>query len=150
MGDEGTTSGSGSWLSRSYRFRTVPSWAIEKFGDMSAMREGNIDNFGREALWETYNAYNMISDYEPLKERQTIRGNVNLTWEIIKGLIFRTEVSLNRSWNQNKVWSGAVYNGYLDEDTNEPLWAGAAELYKGDSWSARWTNTLSIADINHP
>ncbi|MDE7345723.1 MAG: TonB-dependent receptor [Muribaculaceae bacterium] len=153
MGDEGTTSGSGSWLSRSYRFRTVPSWAIEKFGDMSAMREGNIDNFGREALWETYNAYNMISDYEPLKERQTIRGNVNLTWEIIKGLMFRTEVSLHRSWNQNKIWSGAVYNGYLDEDTNEPLWAGAAELYKGDSWSARWTNTLSydveFGDIHH-
>lgn len=143
MGDEGTTSGSGSWLSRSYRFRTVPTWAIERYGDISALREGNIDNFGREAIWDTYNAYSMISDYEPLKERQTLRGNANLTWEIIKGLNFRTEISLSRTWNQNKIWGGPTYNQYLDEETGEALWAGSAELYKDDSWTSRWTNTLS-------
>lgn len=145
MSDESTVNGSGSWLSRSYRFRSVPTWAIEKYGDMSALREGNIDNFGREALWDNYNAYNKIIDYLPLKERQSLRGNANLQWEIIKGLNFRTEISLHRSWNQNKIWGGPVYNEYMDEETNEPLWAGSAQLYKADSWSSRWTNTLSYA-----
>ncbi len=143
MGDEGLTSGSGSWLSRSYRFRSVPTSAIEKYGDMDAMHEGNVDNFGREALWESRNAYQMIRDYEPLKERQMLRGTANLNWEIISGLNFRTELSLNRVWNQNKIWGGPVYNDYLDEQSGEALWAGSAELYKADSWGLRWTNTLS-------
>lgn len=143
MSDEGTTSGQGSLLSSAYRFRSVPTWAIEKYGDMAAMHEGNVDNFGREALWESYNALNKIRDYYPFQEQQNLRGTVELSWEIIKGLNFRTELFMGRTWNQNKTWSGAIYNNYIDEQTNEPLWAGAASLYKADSWNLRWTNVLS-------
>ncbi len=143
MGDESTTNGSGSWGSRAYRFRSVPTWAIEKFGNMDAMNEGNVENFGKEVLWDSRNAYNMLKDSEPLKERQNLRGNANLTWEIIKGLRFRTEISLSRTWNQNKTWTGPVYNDYLDPTTGEALYAGAATIYKDDSWTSRWTNTLN-------
>lgn len=153
MSEESLTNGQGSLLSSAYRFRSVPTWAIEQYGNMAAMHEGNVDNFGRESLWETYSPLSRIRDYEPLKESQNLRGSAELSWEIIKGLNFRTELAMSRTWNQNKTWSGAIYNNYIDEETNEPLWAGAASLYKSDSWSLRWTNVLSydfeFANIHH-
>lgn len=143
MSDEGTTSGSGSLMSYAYRFRPVSYADMQKFGDVSALLEGNVEHNGKESLWETHSPYERIKDYSPKKQRQTLRGTAGLSWDIIPGLIFRTELSMSRSWSQNRYWSGPVYNNYLDDTTGEVLYAGAAQLYKGDSWTTRWTNTLN-------
>lgn len=62
-----------------------------------------------------------------------------------------TDLSLNRTWRQDKIWKGAVAvkDPYIDEATGEKTYAGDAELRKQDSWGMRWTNTLSYDfDIN--
>lgn len=149
MSDESTSSGSGSLLSYAYRFRPVGYADMEKYGDVSALMEGNVEHNGKESLWETHSPYARISDYQPKKSRQTLRGTGGLSWDIINGLTYRSELSMSRSWQQNKYWSGPVYNNYVDDKTGEVLYAGAAQLYKGDSWTTRWTNTLNYnLDIN--
>ncbi len=140
-GYEGTGSRSGSVLSSAYRFRPIALDDI--LGDKSAFNQGNVEQYGKSCLWETYNPYNQIMDYEPETRRQTIRGNAALNWNIIKGLNFRSEIFLGRSYNQSKTWSGALNKGYIDDTTGEKLYAGAATLSKSDSWNLRWTNTLN-------
>lgn len=147
MSEEGTTSGSGSILSSAYRFRPIATEHI--YGDLDAFREGNMEQYGKFSQWDMYSPYNRILDNEPLKQRQALRSTASLNWGIIKGLTYHTDLSLNRSWNQNKIWKGpvAVANPYLDDATGEKLYAGDAELEKTDKWGMRWTNTLSY-DFN--
>ncbi len=149
MGDEGTTSGQGSILSSAYRFRPIATSDIERYGNTDALREGAVEAYGKQWLWDMYDPYQSILDYEPLKQRQSLRATASLNWQIIKGLSYHTDVTLSRTWNQNKTWSGAIYNKYMDDATGEKLYAGAATLYKADSWNTRWTNTLNYNwDIN--
>jgi TonB-linked SusC/RagA family outer membrane protein len=140
MGDEGTTNGTGSILSSSYRFRPIATSRI--LGDTNALKTGNIDQYGKNAMWDTYSPAARIGDYFPLTMSQAIRAIASLDWKIIKGLIFHTDLTLNRSWGQRQYWSGAVYNNYLDDSGNK-LFAGAVDYGKSDAWGMRWTNTLN-------
>ena len=141
MGYEGTGSRSGSVLSSSYRFRPIATSNI--LGDTAAFYEGAIEAYGKSALWDIYDPYKQVLDREPLRQRQTIRGTASLNWNIVKGLTYHTDLTLGRSYNQNKTWTGPVVNNYYNDATGEMLWAGAAELYQGNSWNMRWTNTLN-------
>ncbi len=141
MGYEGTGSRSGSTLSSAYRFRPIATEDI--LGDLSALREGAIEQYGKSSLWDMYDPYRMILDYEPLKMRQHLRGTVSVNWNIIEGLTYHSDLSLSRTYQQNKTWTGATASSYLDDVTGEKLWAGQASLYKGNSSTMRWTNTLN-------
>ncbi len=143
MSDETAGNRSGSLLSFAYRFRPIATEDI--LGDLSALREGSVEQYGKQVLWDTYDPYNRIMDEEPLTLRQNLAGTASLNWQIIKGLTYHTDLSLSRTWNQQKIWRGAVYNNYLDDSTGEKQWAGSATLYKANSWSMRWTNTLNYA-----
>lgn len=147
MSEEGTTSGAGSILSSAYRFRPIATNHIK--GDLNALREGDMEQYGKFSQWDMYSPYSRTMDNEPLKLRQVLRSTASLNWGIIKGLTYHTDLSLNRSWNQDKIWKGAVAvkDPYIDEVTGEKTYAGDAELQKSDSWSMRWTNTLSY-DFN--
>lgn len=140
MGDEGTTSGSGSLLSTSYRFRPISMAHI--LGDTSALKQGNIEQYGKNSLWDLYSPAARIGDYDPLSISQTLRGIASMDWKIIKNLTYHTDLSLTRSWGQRKYWSGAVYNNYVD-DAGKKNYAGAVDYRKSDSWGSRWSNTLS-------
>lgn len=141
MSDEGTTSGAGSILSYAFRFRPIATSDI--LGDLNALNEGAVEQYGKLSLWDRYDPYNRISDYEPLKKRQTLRTIGSFNWTLFKGLDYHTDLTLQRSWNQNKIWGGPIHNNYLDDATGEVLYAGSATMYKGDSWLYRWSNTLS-------
>lgn len=141
MSEENTTSGSGSLLSASYRFRPIATSDIK--GDLNAFNEGNLEQYGKFSQWDVYSPYNRLMDYEPLKKRQSLRATASLNWQLIKGLNYHTDLSMNRTWRQNNIWGGAVYNNYLDDETGEKLWAGTADMTKTDSWGMRWTNTMS-------
>ena len=145
MSGEGTTSGNGSLLSSSYRFRPISTPHI--LGDLNALREGNMEQYGKTSSWDTYSPVSRISDYEPLTMRQNLRGTGSLNWEMIKGLTYHTDLTMSRTWNRTETWGGAIYNNYIDDTTGEKLWAGSADYRKSDSWALRWTNTLSY-DIN--
>lgn len=147
MSEEGTTSGAGSVLSSAYRFRPIATNHIK--GNLDAFRKEDMESFGKFSQWDMYSPYNRILDNEPLKQRQALRSTASLNWGIIKGLTYHTDLSLNRTWNQHKLWKGAVAvdKPYIDETTGEKTYAGDAELRKQDSWGLRWTNTLSY-DFN--
>ncbi len=143
MSNEGTTSGVGSVLSSAFRFRPISTADIERLGDPAGFRQGAIAQYGKQFMWDMYDPYNKTMDYEPLQNRQALRGTLSLNWQIIDHLTYHTDLTLRRSWQQNKYWSGPIYNSYVDEETGEAQYAGAATLYKGDSWGVRWTNTLN-------
>jgi TonB-linked SusC/RagA family outer membrane protein len=145
LGDEGTTSGTGSLLSSSYRFRPIATSHI--LGDSNALRTGNVEQYGKNSMWDRYSPAARIADYEPLSTNQTIRGIANLDWRIIKTLSYHTDLSLSKSWGQRKYWSGAIYNNYIDDATGQHLYAGNVDYRKSDSWGMRWTNTLNY-DLN--
>ena len=143
MSDETVTSGSGSILSFAYRFRPISMSDIEKYGNPDALREGAVEQYGKQSLWDVYDPYQRTMDYEPKKVRQSLRGTAGANLKILDNLIYHTELSMSRSWYQNKIWKGAIYSNYLDDATGEVQYAGDASLYKADSWGLRWTNTLS-------
>ncbi|MDM1292715.1 TonB-dependent receptor [Sphingobacterium sp. N143] len=145
MGNEGTTNGSGSLLSSAYRFRPISTQDIK--GDLAALREGNIEQYGKFSTWDSYSAYHRIKDYEALERTQNLRGTAALNWRIRKNLSFQSNFNISRPWGQSKIWGGATYNNYLDDATGEKLYAGSAELSKSDGWNLRWTNTLNY-DLN--
>ncbi|MFD2162306.1 SusC/RagA family TonB-linked outer membrane protein [Paradesertivirga mongoliensis] len=147
MGDEGTTSGAGSLLSTSYRFRPIATSHV--LGDLSALRTGNIEQYGKAVMWDNYSPVARISDYEPYNKDQNAVAIASLNWGVIKGLTYHTDFSLNTAWNERKYWSGAIYNNYVEDATGTVLHAGAADYRKSDSWNYRWTNTLNYEfDIN--
>lgn len=150
MSDESTTNGAGSILSSSYRFRPISTEHI--LGDLNSLREGNIEQYGKQSLWDSYSPYERVMDEEPLSISQKLRGTLSLNWSIIKEFTYHTDFTLSRNWTQNKNWTGAISNNYIDDATNEKLWAGAVDYKKSDSWSLRWTNTVNFnktfADIH--
>lgn len=102
MGDEGTTNGSGSLLSSSYRFRPIATRDI--LGDLNALREGNMEMYGRQSTWDTYSPVARIGDYDPLYIKQTLRGTLSLNWRLFDGFAYHTDFTLNQSWEQDKIW----------------------------------------------
>ena len=141
LGNEGTTSGSGSLLSSSYRFRPIATSHI--LGDLNALTTGNIEQYGKNAMWDNYSPAARIGDYDPLSLNQNLWGIASLNWKIINQLTYHTDLSLSRSWGQQKYWSGAIYNNYVDDATGANLYAGNVDYRKSDSWAMRWTNTLN-------
>ena len=94
-------------------------------------------------MWDNYSPAARIGDYDPLSLNQNLRGIASLDWKIIKALTYHTDFSLIKSWGQQKYWSGAIYNNYVDDANNKNLYAGAVDYRKSDSWGLRWTNTLN-------
>lgn len=141
LGDEGTTSGSGSILSSAYRFRPIATEHI--LGDLAALQRSNIEQYGKNSMWDTYSPVARTADNFPRNKTQNIVAIASLNWVIMKALTYHTDFSLNSSWGDRKSWSGAVYNNYLDDATGSKLYAGNATYGKSNSWGLRWTNTLS-------
>ena len=94
VGDEGTTNGSGSLLSNSYRFRPIATSHI--LGDLNALRTGNIEQYGKASMWDTYSAASRIADFEPLTISQSLRAIGSVNWDIVKSLTYHSDISLSR------------------------------------------------------
>jgi TonB-linked SusC/RagA family outer membrane protein len=141
LGDEGVTTGSGSLLSSSYRFRPISMAHV--LGDQAALRTGNIEQYGKASMWDNYSPVARITDYEPYSMNQNIVTIASLNWGILKGLTYHTDLSLSGAWGERKYWSGAIYNNYVEDATNKKLFAGAADYRKSENWSTRWINTLN-------
>ena len=145
LGDESTVNGNGSYLSYAYRFRPIATNHI--LGDLGALNEGNVEQYGQIYLWDTYSPLAMIKDFSPLTKTQKFINLTSLNWEIFKGLRYNSDFSIGKQWGNKKYWKGAIYNHYLDDATGEKLYAGDADYQKIDSWTLRWTNTLTY-DLN--
>lgn len=143
MGNEGTTNGYGSSLSGAYRFRPIAMDDIK--GDLSILDNSTL---GEEdfVMLDMYSPVNVIKDRENLTLKQSYRGTAGLNWNIIKGLNYKTELTLSRDYTQNKNWRGPTPSSFNEENylnaDGSAIYAGDADYRKQDSWSLRWTNTL--------
>lgn len=140
LGDEGTTTGMGSILSSSYRFRPIATEHI--LGDLGALRTGNIESYGKNSLWDNNSPLARLRDFDPYSKNQNVVAIASLNWGIIKGLTYHTDFSLNTSWGLRQYWTGAIYNNYADDITGNKVYSGAVDYRKTDSWGMRWTNIL--------
>ncbi len=145
MDDEGTTNGYGSILSTAYQFRPIATSHI--LGDLNALNLGDIEQYGQNVMWDNFSPAARTGDYFPLTLDQKLWGIASLNWKVIHGLTYHSDLSLNRLWAQQKYWSGAIYNNYIDNSTGKALYAGALNYGKSDAWGMLWTNTLNY-DFN--
>jgi TonB-linked SusC/RagA family outer membrane protein len=144
MGNEGTTSGYGSSLSGSYRFRPIAKSDIK--GDLAFLSDASL---GEEmfVMDDMYNPVNVIKDRENLTLSQSLRGTAGLNWKPVKGLIYHSELTLTRGYTQIKNWrgptpaSGNEVNYLFSDGTRQ--YAGDADFRKNDATSVRWTNTVA-------
>jgi TonB-linked SusC/RagA family outer membrane protein len=143
MGNESTTSGYGSALSGSYRFRPIAMGDIK--GDLSFLDHASL---GEESfvMDDMYNPVSVIKDRENLTTRQSIRGTSGLKWNILKGLDYRTELTLARDYVQTKNWRGPTPSSFNEENylngDGTVKFAGDADYRKQEGWNLRWSNTL--------
>ena len=143
MGNESTTSGYGSALSGSYRFRPIAVSDIK--GDLSFLGHASL---GEESfvMDDMYNPVSVIKDRENLTTRQSLRATSGLKWNILKGLDYRSELTLARDYTQNKNWRGPTPSSFNEENylngDGTIKFAGDADYRKQDGWNLRWSNTL--------
>ena len=81
-----------------------------------------------------YNPVAILNDYENINNRYRIGINNALTWQIIPGLVGKTELYLSRNWSKRQRWDGGKTNGQS---------YNYASLTNGDGYNTRWDTTLS-------
>ncbi|WP_455668126.1 SusC/RagA family TonB-linked outer membrane protein [Phocaeicola sp.] len=88
---------------------------------------------GDTAMQEISSPVNYLDHSQEIKNNYRIRAKSGLTWNIVKGLTAKTELSLSRHWNQTKTWNKKI----TDKDYSN------AKLKKGDGYGVRWATTLN-------
>lgn len=137
-GNESTTSGGGSLLSSAYWFRPIATEDV--LGELDPSVNTQI-GFYDNVLQDFFNPVARIKDYDDVSTARTLVTNVALNWEVVKGLTARSDLGIGASWGRRKIWSGAVYNNYLDAEGNI-TYSGNATIRATEGWNLRWVNTL--------
>ena len=109
-----------------YRFSPI----LKPFGDStdySGFGNGDVN------MEPGYDPISQINNYDNINKMQTIRAKVGLTWNIIKGLTAKSELSLSRNWNEEKGWTGPAYTESYSK----------AELTNRNGYGVRWATTLN-------
>ncbi|HOQ58297.1 MAG TPA: TonB-dependent receptor [Bacteroidales bacterium] len=139
VGNESTTNTRGSVLSSSYFFRPIVTQHV--MGELDPMVNSSLGMYD-ELLQDEFNPVARIKDYTPERNNRSLRANTALNWEIVKGLVARTELGLNTYWNKNHTWTGAIFNDYYDANGNK-TYSGNASISRSEGWNMRWANVLS-------
>ena len=90
-------------------------------------------SMGSSSVEESFNPLAVIDNYTNISKRQRVRGSGALSWNIIKGLTARTELSLSRNWSETKYWDGGKSTNPYNQ----------AQLTQGNGYGLRWATTLS-------
>lgn len=151
-GSDGMTNGRGGIFSDAYRFRPI---AMEDMrGDATGINLPAFSAFDMPNQFDVQNPVNRTKATDSRTFNNNIRGTGSLTWNVIKGLTARSELTLSRSNGQTKNWTGAVAAGDsyyassgLQQTPDVIHYAGNADWRRNDRWSLRWSNTLNY-DIN--
>ncbi len=116
------------YATSAYRYAPIDADIIERYGT----NDPNLLGMGSQNVEESYNPYTAVQQYDYHKKNYRLRARAGISWDIIKGLKFRTEISGNRNWSEAKTWDGGQISGY-----------NSAKLDKGDGYGVRWVNTLN-------
>ena len=87
---------------------------------------------GSASVDPLYDVNLLVNNYDYIRSMYRIRSNNTLTWNVVKGLVAKTELSLSRNWSESKDWDAGLENGY-----------SKATLNKGNGYGVRWATTLN-------
>ncbi len=138
-GNETTGTDGGSLLTTAYWFRPIATEDV--LGELDESVNSQI-GFYTDILQDVYNPVSRINDYSDYTRSRSLVANTSFSWEVIDGLTLKTELGLTTSWSRNKVWSGAIYNDYFDNDGNK-TYGGNAKIRATEGWNYRWVNTAN-------
>ena len=126
-GREGVVNGRGSEISGAYKDKPIdnPLGGID-FTEVTGW------GFGIENIDDSHNPYEQVMDITQKSKTRNLRGSAALSWEILKGLSARSEISMSRGSSTNTYF----HNGYGDGRK-------AATLSRGTTQGMRWLNTIN-------
>ena len=88
---------------------------------------------GSASVEDISNPLSILDNYSSVTNRYRIRGMGGLTWNIINGLIAKTELSLSRNWSKSQSWDGGKSSNPYNQ----------ASITEGDGYGVRWATTLN-------
>lgn len=115
-GSEGVTNGKGSNVSGAYRYRPIDN----PLGGVSYSEVASGFSFGVANIDDKHNPVELINDVKSESYSRSLRGSAALSWEIIKGLTARSEISLTRGSSKSTYYE----NGYTNGDKRATLSRG--------------------------
>ncbi|EXG77730.1 TonB-linked outer membrane protein, SusC/RagA family [Xylanibacter oryzae DSM 17970] len=130
QGSDGMVNSRGSALSYAYAF-----CPIEKFFGDGDYNTG-FGNGGGNLMDPAKSPLAVSNDITSINDRQALHGTFDLTWEIIKGLTYKTELGVGRNWSKSKYWDGGLVSDWTKGYSY-------AKLGTGDGWRLSFTNTLN-------
>ncbi len=130
-GKDEARSGRGSLLSSAYQYRPIDTPLGNGDDALFQMGSKNIE-VGANPVGLT----NAITD---LTNRQNIRANAALNWEIIKGLKARTEFAIGHGWSEGKYYD----DGSASSADNFTRGYKYAKLTKGNTENWRSVTTVN-------
>ena len=113
-GRENVTNGKGSNVSGAYRYRPIDN----PLGGVSYSEVASGFSFGVANIDDKHNPVELINDITNKSYSRSLRG-----WEIIKGLVARSELSLTRSSSKSTYYE----NGYTNGDKRATLNRGMGD-----------------------
>lgn len=106
-GRENVTNGKGSNVSGAYRYRPIDN----PLGGVSYSEVASGFSFGVANIDDRHNPVELIDDITNKSYSRSLRGSAALSWEIIKGLVARSELSLTRSSSKSTYYENGYTNG---------------------------------------
>lgn len=127
-GNEGVTNGKGSNVSGAYRYRPIDN----PLGGVAYSEVSSGFGFGIANIDDYHNPVELVNDVKDEAYSRSLKGSAALSWEIIKGLTARTELTMSRGNSKNTYYE----NGYTNGDKR-------ASLTRGESEGIRSVTTLN-------
>lgn len=90
---------------------------------------------GGDGVALSKNPVDVINNYNNETTRQRLRARGGLTWQPIKGLTAKSELSLSRNWAQTEYWDAGSFAS--DNTYSE------ARLSKQSGYGVRWATTVN-------
>lgn len=114
------------YATASYNYRPIDTPLGEDDGTLLGMGDSHVS--------AAYNPVSIYDNYTSVNQHKRLRATNALTWQPIKGLTGKTELTLGRNWQDRKTWDGGFEEGYSH-----------ATQYKSDGYQVRWTSTINYA-----
>lgn len=130
FGDEGYRNGTGSNITRSLRY--IP---FASLGDVSD--ENSALNMYNKYIHPKYSPTSLVGDVYNKRINENLRANAALTWTIIDGLTYRTELSVNKNSSDKYYYEGSTYRASIDASYNK------ANIDRKESYGYRYVNTIN-------
>lgn len=109
---------------------------VQTLGDTEETSNTDLGLDGSNLFWRN-NPESVINDIFNQSEMTRLRGNASLSWEMAKGLTFRTELGGTTRWRVSKYFVGAIA-----KDTKGQR-GGDATLTKSQNTGYKFANTLN-------